>query len=325
MLYKKANYYILILYLTINIITNHKMSTTADTFITRPIRQHGIKEKRENHILFERLEGMENIFIKGKTIPEKEILDNYRYFEIKDIKEKHSRSRSIVQHIRLSTPAGKRILYNKEFFNTNMTFKRPILKNISGNIDIINNPIQSKYSTTTKDKNYINIFIHNKQNSNLKQFSSNTQRTSKVRQNKSDSERYNRYENKAKNGEKIYSKERVNLEGNKSNENKDLSLPQKIKYENINEVLNLNRNQKEKGHNNDNPKIMKLATNTRMYLDNGNESIHKNYNFGPNPNTDTPYNINNQPNISLNGNKNIEKRYENINSQVNKLEQNQNE
>ena len=301
------------------------MSTTADTFITRPIRQHGIKEKRENHILFERLEGMENIFIKGKKIPEKEILDNYRYFEIKDIKENHSRSRSIVQHIRLSTPAGKRIPFNKEFFNTNMTFKRPILKDISGNNSIINNSIQSKYSTTTKDKNYLNIFINNKQNLNLEQFSSNTQRTSKLRQNRSDNERYNRYENKGKNGEKIYSNERLNLEGNKSNENRNLNLPQNIKYENVNvnEVLNLNQNQKEKGHNNDNQKIMKLAPNTRINLDNGNENFQ--YNFGINQSTDTPYNINKQPDISLNGNKNIEKGYGNINSQVYKLEQNQNE
>ena len=47
------------------------MTSTADTLITRQIRHHGIKEKRDNHILFERLEGIENILIKGKKIPEK--------------------------------------------------------------------------------------------------------------------------------------------------------------------------------------------------------------------------------------------------------------
>ena len=73
--------------------------------------------------------------IKSKTIEiqntkiKKEILDNYRYIEIKNINNNDETRKSIVRHRRLGQPIGKETIYEKERFSTQTNYisKRPII------------------------------------------------------------------------------------------------------------------------------------------------------------------------------------------------------
>ena len=74
------------------------MSYTQDKIITKKVTHHGVVKKRTNHILYEHVDGIEKYRIKGKKLPEpspkketREIPDNYRYIETKQIKKEEGR------------------------------------------------------------------------------------------------------------------------------------------------------------------------------------------------------------------------------------------
>ena len=113
------------------------MSYTQDKIITKKVTHHGVVKKRTNHILYEHVDGTEKYRIKGKKLPEpspkkeqREILDNYKYIETKQIKNEERKRASIVKHERLSNPVGKETPYLRgEYYNTNTSYvqKRPRL------------------------------------------------------------------------------------------------------------------------------------------------------------------------------------------------------
>ena len=98
--------------------------------------------------------------IKSKTIEiqkpktNKEILDNYRYLEIKHIRNNDERKKSIVRHRRLGQPIGKETIYEKGRFSTQTNY---ILKKT--NIEMknerrSNNEKNYKKTMTENPKNY---------------------------------------------------------------------------------------------------------------------------------------------------------------------------
>ena len=115
------------------------MSLSQDKIITKKLHHEGVVKKRSNHVLYEIVDETQKLRIKGqkKEISkpkEKEILDNYRYLETKQIKRNDERRKSIVKHERLSKPIGKETPFMKNSFKeyktkTSFGQKRPKLSN----------------------------------------------------------------------------------------------------------------------------------------------------------------------------------------------------
>ena len=76
-----------------------------------------------NNKSYGQVKGTKKYEIRGKvemqnSKAKREILDNYRYIEIKNIKNNDERKKSIVRHRRLGQPIGKETIYEKERFST---------------------------------------------------------------------------------------------------------------------------------------------------------------------------------------------------------------
>ena len=87
------------------------MEVSEDRIVEKKVRRSGVTKKRKNHLTFERSEKTEKFLQKAiKKVepkpepPKKELLDNYRYLETKEIRRSDRRSNSIVKHRRLSKP-----------------------------------------------------------------------------------------------------------------------------------------------------------------------------------------------------------------------------
>ena len=256
------------------------MSLVSDTIITRPIHHHGIKKKRENHILFERLDGTENVRIKGKKLPEAQYLDNYKYLETKEIKENHGRSRSIVKHIRLN-PSGIESPFDREIYNTYNTYttytqKKPIITNINTNTQRVYRPTteykysqktsnirQNKFNTlNSREGEYPSSNRNNKEKTSSVIFSSNIQTFSNLEP------KYNIEGREKKSGKNKQIKYSVGLNSGerKYNEYQDYKSRQN-NYDNTEGRFNLNSNKKEEGkYNLNNQRFKNSAQNTRIEL-----------------------------------------------------------
>lgn len=85
-------------------------------------------KQRTSYMSNEGLNETQKYKIKDKKIedikkkPKRELLDNYRYIEIKYINEDNERRRSIVKHRRLSQPIGKETSYERERYGTSTNF-----------------------------------------------------------------------------------------------------------------------------------------------------------------------------------------------------------
>ena len=75
-------------------------------------------KKNGNLNITEKYRNTEKLIANKKPKPMKEILDNYRYIEIKTVKKDNDRIRSIVRHKRLGKPIGKESSYEKGRCNT---------------------------------------------------------------------------------------------------------------------------------------------------------------------------------------------------------------
>ena len=81
-------------------------------------------EKYSDNNSISRVQRNQKYDIKSKTIEiekakiKKEILDNYRYIEIKNINNNDERKKSIIRHRRLGQPIGKETIYEKQRFST---------------------------------------------------------------------------------------------------------------------------------------------------------------------------------------------------------------
>lgn len=194
--------------------------STEDKVIVKKIHKEGETKRRSNHVTYERLIGSEKYKIKGKKEeppkpkPVREILDNYRYIETKDLRKNDPKRISIVRHKRLGDPIGKETPYEGQRYNTltNYAPKRPTITetntlqrsfnvNVSKNNTSINkakNTTQTynktsndakKYSqkinTTTVDKNR-----QNSVNSNKGQIAQNTQIKTQNQQNQQKQSKY---------------------------------------------------------------------------------------------------------------------------------------
>ena len=113
------------------------MSSSQDKIITKKLHHEGVVKKRSNHVLYEIVDETQKMRLKveKKEKPkEKEILDNYRYLETKQIKRNDERRRSIVRHQRLSSPVGKETPFMRNSFKeyktkTTLVQKRPKISN----------------------------------------------------------------------------------------------------------------------------------------------------------------------------------------------------
>ena len=138
------------------------MKSRNDTFMKR----------YSNNKSYDQVKGTKEYEMKGKiemqnTKTKREILDNYRYIEIKNIKTNDERKKSIVRHRRLGQPIGKETLYEKERFSTQTNYitKRPIINDIKKDQNKLNerNYMKSKiensknYSTEKNNSQYRKI------------------------------------------------------------------------------------------------------------------------------------------------------------------------
>ena len=86
-------------------------------------------EKYSYNNSLSRAEKNQKYDIKSKTIEiqnkkiKKEILDNYRYIEIKNVSNNDEKRKSIVRHRRLGEPIGKETIYEKQRFSTQTNFR----------------------------------------------------------------------------------------------------------------------------------------------------------------------------------------------------------
>ena len=187
--------------------------STEDKVIVKKFHKEGETKRRSNHVTYERIIGSEIYKIKSKKEkppkpkPVREILDNYRYIETKDLRKKDSKRISIVKHKRLGDPIGKETPYEGQRYNilTNYAPKRPTITetntlqqsfnvNISKNNTSINNAkntaqtynkatyvatnYNQKINTTTVNQNKKNSV-----NSNRSQSTQNTQIKNQNQQN----------------------------------------------------------------------------------------------------------------------------------------------
>ena len=307
------------------------MSLISNKFIKRPNYQHSIINKDVNKILSKRFGGKEKISYKEQKKPGKEHLDNYRYFETKQITKNKGKAKSIVKHIRLSSPKGKETPFKREFYNTNTTFiqKRPILMNINTTTQRVYKPTQNKYSQNTSNirhNKFSSSFTSSdgqlpglkrqiKESSSTVIYSSNIQRFADFEPNNI-LEKYNKRENKRKSGIKINQVEGLNLGEIKDNKNESLKLGQ-------NKYLNIKEKEKE-NYNINNQRDMDFVKNIRKKLG-LDENIQENYNTESNQNKETALNIDSQKGINLTGIEKLEKSYENKSIPEYNLEQKQNQ
>ena len=117
------------------------MSNYQGKMTTKNAAREGVVNQRRNNINNENVRGKEKYFNKGQRQPEpmknpnkrqREILDNFRYLETKEIIDQERR-KSIVRHRRLCSPVGKVTPFRKEDFNssTYQLSNRPNLKNMN--------------------------------------------------------------------------------------------------------------------------------------------------------------------------------------------------
>ena len=143
------------------------MSSSQDKIITKKLHHEGVVKKRSNHVLYEIVDETQKMRLKveKKEKPkEKEILDNYRYLETKQIKRNDERRRSIVKHQRLSSPVGKETPFMRSSFKDSDGYidnKSIDLLNLSENSDIpyLVQQINEKEPLTIKYKSKIQKVI----------------------------------------------------------------------------------------------------------------------------------------------------------------------
>ena len=123
-------------------------------------RNDTVMKRYSNNKSYDQVKGTKKYEMKGKIEMQnmktkREILDNYRYIEIKNIKTNDERKKSIVRHRRLGQPIGKETLYEKERFSTQTNYitKRPIINDIK---KVQNKLNERNYRKTTVEnsKNY---------------------------------------------------------------------------------------------------------------------------------------------------------------------------
>ena len=139
------------------------MSSTTDKIIKKKVHYEGVIQKRSNHVLYEDVDSIKklNFKIQKKSEPKpkpapREILDNYRYLETKEIRNKDKRNLSIVTHKRLGKSIGKETSYERSSFKeykTNTTFIQKTPKLGSYDTQKINKKAQNKYSEKTYNQN----------------------------------------------------------------------------------------------------------------------------------------------------------------------------
>lgn len=191
------------------------MSSASEQFIKKKVHHEGVIQKRSNHVLYEDVDATEKILIKTHKKPEqkskskpgpREILDNYRYIETKEIRSKDERRASIVRHQRLGKPIGKETPYERTSFKeykTNTTYVQKRSKFGSYDDQKTYKQDQSKYSEKTfiqkknyGEKNNKSGQYNNSQRSNrAEQYSSNTTKVKKLAQ-KTATERKNDFSNR---------------------------------------------------------------------------------------------------------------------------------
>ena len=117
-------------------------------------------EKYSYNNSLSRAEKNQKYDIKSKTIEiqnkkiKKEILDNYRYIEIKNVSNNDEKRKSIVRHRRLGEPIGNETIYEKQRFSTQTNY-------------ISNKPIiyeQNNERRNYNEKNYRKITSENSKN-----------------------------------------------------------------------------------------------------------------------------------------------------------------
>ena len=160
-----------------------KMSSSQDKIITKKLHHEGVVKKRSNHVLYEIVDETQKMRLKveKKEKPkEKEILDNYRYLETKQIKRNDERRRSIVRHQRLSSPVGKETPFMRNSFKeyktkTTLVQKRPKISNYEERKTY--NPKKiGKRSSTTSQNHYYKKRGNTPDNYNNKLFNSKSSR-----------------------------------------------------------------------------------------------------------------------------------------------------
>ena len=232
------------------------MSSSQDKIITKKLHHEGVIQKRSNHVLYEIVDETQKLLIKGQKkeilkSKEKEILDNFRYLETKQIRINDERRKSIVKHKRLSSPIGKETPFMRNSFKeyktkTSIIQKRPKLSNYEEKKTYIQ---KKNYSQENKNKGK-NKFV-NKRSSTPSQYifykrrgeTSNDYNISKLSLNKNyiDNLKKNSYPNFMKNierGKEFNKRKNQNIES-------DSYLFQDIKYL---DEFNLKQNQNIEGN-----------------------------------------------------------------------------
>ena len=158
------------------------MSSSEDKIIIKKRHHEGVVKKRSNHVLYEIVDETQKLRLKTpKKEIQKEILDNFRYFETKQIKRNDERRKSIVRHKRLSNPVGKETPFLRDSFKeykTKTTFvqKMPKISNYEERRRYnpkntgkrSSTPSQNHYykKKGNSSENYNNISFNSKSNQN---------------------------------------------------------------------------------------------------------------------------------------------------------------
>lgn len=205
-------------------------------------------KRYSNNKSYDQVKGTKKYEMKGKiemqnTKTKREILDNYRYIEIKNIKTNDERKKSIVRHRRLGQPIGKETLYEKERFSTQTNYitKRPIINDIKKDQNKLNerNYMKSKIENS---KNYST----EKNNSQYRKISEkmNNYRTNTQNNQNSQISKEKPYINK-ETIKSLYQEEKKNdsyLKNNNRNQNNKNRNNSAIKQKEKIESTNINKN-----------------------------------------------------------------------------------
>jgi hypothetical protein len=234
------------------------MSSNNEQIIKKKVHHVGVIKKRSNHILFEDIDTTEKVLIKPQKKPEqksqskpapREMLDNYRYLETKEIKSKEERRGSIVKHKRLSKPIGKETPYERASFRdykTNTTYVQKRPKFGSYDSQKTNKQTQNKYSEKTSNlkKNYGEKSNKSRQHTNsqsskrAEKYSSKTTKVQKLVQTRTT--------------ERKFSNRNANNRRNANERNQETNQPMKREENAQKEEQNMNeRQQLNKGDNQD--------------------------------------------------------------------------
>lgn len=229
-------------------------------------------KKYSNNKSYDRVTGTKKYEVKGKiemhnSKTKKEILDNYRYIEIKNIKNNDERKKSIVRHRRLGQPIGKETIYKKERYSTQTNFitKKPIINALKREHNNLNERNYRKLTAETS-KNYsaeknnsqyrkISEKSNNNLDRNKKQIISSNYKTSQSQINMHNYRIKTQYnQNTQINKEKSYVKNEIGQSLNKEEKKNDFYLK------------NINRNQNNKNGNNSglNSKVKKESKNIKQ-------------------------------------------------------------